>query len=820
MKADGSLKSLLQGVSQQPTRDRLPGQCTEQINMSSDPVQGLCRRPGDDLVARLSNVTALHWFDMITQDGEKFIGKVVAGGVEMYNLNGVSYPVVNNSSASYWGAVGSNFRTVTIKDRTFIANTNVTVRTRDAQKAFYNQGPSGGSWTPVSIIQFLGGMYGRTYRVYLNGAEVAAYRTPDGSKAEHSQYVGAEYLCRVIRWLLENPSADPLPSWIYVGENAAAVTRTNTMNTSNGWAYQRAGDILRVRRTTQTAFDLTVSDDAGLTTMKSLVDSVPDIADLPRFAPNGFVVRIAQESDPAEDLWMEFRVDSGGALGSGFGQSGAWYETVSPFVRLGFNKATMPKIMTFDGTTFTITENEWEDRAIGTAVTNPNPSFVDTKIRDLGMFQGRLVVLAGNSLCASRVNNHLNFWMGSASAIKDTDPLDLSSQSAYADVLKWVIPHNKDLVIFSERGQFVMFGRTSATPSNAALVLTTSFEADLAARPVAAGRNVFFATQFGAYTGLREFYTEGGSDINDTRPVTQHVKKYLKGGVKHLSSTSTYDKLFVHTDNDAKEVYLYEFIWADQEKVQSSWSKWKFNADVVYSLFDFEQVYFIRRRPSGYYFLSRMYLDAPEEPAAGYHIHLSERWDVFGVNKQFILPLWFLSQEALIIVQGAGCPNPGMPATILSVESTGVPGNEEWLVTLKENMGGGDIVGGSRFQSEYWPTMPRVRDQSNDVIGNARLMVNKFLIQTEDSVHLVGQKMAKWGNGPEVSFHGYQINGPDTYIGDPPIGDHRYNMPFKERADRGELRLFTDRHWPLNISEIEYEGTVNKRGRRITTGDR
>ena len=820
MKADGSLKSLLQGVSQQPTRDRLPGQCTEQINMSSDPVQGLCRRPGDDLVARLSNVEARHWFDLITPDGQRFLGKVVLGGIEMYNLNGVQFPVVNNSTASYWGP-GTNvrWRSITIKDRTFIANTNITVRMRAEYGEYANAGVGAGAWRPGAIIQFLGGTYGRVYRVYLNGTEVAAYQTPDGSSGQHSQYVGAEYLAKVLRWLLENPAGTTPPAWIYVsGGGAEIVTHTGAMST--GYTFRRAGDILTIRKDNQSSFGLTVSDDSGLTTMKALVDTVPDIADLPRFAPNKYIVRVAQEADPLEDLWMEFRVEGVTAANSGFGLAGAWYEAVAPGASLGFDKSRMPKIMTFDGTTFTISESEWEDRTTGTDTTNPLPSFVNSRIRDLGMFQGRLIILSSNSLAGSRVNKQLNFWMGSASTIKDTDPIDISSQAAYADVLRWIVPHNKDLVIFSERGQFIMFGRTAATPSNAALVLTTSFEADLDARPVPAGRNVFFATQFGQYTGIREFYTEGGSDINDTRPVTQHVKKYIQGSVTHMSSTSSYDKLFVHTDADPTKVYAYEYIWADQEKVQSSWSRWEFDTPITHSFFDFEQVYWIRRRPTGHYILSRMSLDNPEEAGAGYPVHLAERWDVFNVSNEFIIPYWFLGNEEITVIQGEGCPHPGMPAAILSAEIVGSPGMEEWHVTLREDMQGGNILGGATYNSEYWPSMPRLRDGAGDVIGNARLQINQFVVQTEDSVHMVGQKMAKWGNGPQVGFFGYSVNSPETIIGEPPLGDYQYRVPFKDKTDRAELRLFTRRHWPLSISEIEYEGTVNKRGKRITSGDR
>lgn len=51
MKVSGSTASLLQGVSQQTPADRTAGQCTEQVNMLPDPVQGLSRRHGTKFVA-------------------------------------------------------------------------------------------------------------------------------------------------------------------------------------------------------------------------------------------------------------------------------------------------------------------------------------------------------------------------------------------------------------------------------------------------------------------------------------------------------------------------------------------------------------------------------------------------------------------------------------------------------------------------------------------------------------------------------------------------------------------------------------------------
>jgi hypothetical protein len=53
MKASGSYASLVRGVSQQTPQERGPGQCTEQVNMIPDPVQGLTRRHGSRFQAEI-----------------------------------------------------------------------------------------------------------------------------------------------------------------------------------------------------------------------------------------------------------------------------------------------------------------------------------------------------------------------------------------------------------------------------------------------------------------------------------------------------------------------------------------------------------------------------------------------------------------------------------------------------------------------------------------------------------------------------------------------------------------------------------------------
>lgn len=792
MKADGSLKSLLQGVSQQPTRDRLPGQCTEQINMSSDPVKGLTRRPGDDLVGMLGDNSPIQgWGEFQTQDGRKFLIKVTSSGPQIFDYNAVRYTVNLTGSMAYWSTPG-RWSVATMKSKTYIANDSIVVAMADDVAIYPNKGAGSRA---MGVLQVLGGNYGKTYSVRINDITVASYTTPDGSTASHSTLISTDKIATQLTTLL---TAAP---------------------TLSGWTIQRIEDIILITAPAGTAqFSMTAVDGAGNINFKAMTESVGNIADLPKWAPHGYVVRVAQETDPEEDLWLKFVVDDyTGTDGGGFGRPGAWYEAVAPGLKTKLNVDTMPRVITWNPTTqvFTVGVGNWAERGVGTDITNPVPSFVGYGINDMTVFQSRLVFLAGPNLIGSRSKRPENFFVGSASVLVDSDPIDLTSQAAFASTLEFAVPHNKDLVIFSPKGQFVLFGRSAVTPSNAALVLTTSFEADLTTRPVPCGRNVFFSTRYGRFTGVREFFTEGGTDINDTRPITSHVNQYIVGGPVYMSATSNYDHLLIHTDADRSKVYPYQFIWSDQEKIQSAWSTWTFPSEIIYSFFDDELIYLIEL-VDGLPYLLRLSLDVYPQNGLDYHLHMSNRFDVFGVNSAFVLPYDWIADKDMIVVQGEGCPYPGLPVRIMSAVYDADEGGI--VVTIKGDMNGGNIIVGNSFRSLYKPTMPRMKDADGVVISDARLQITQFLVSLEETGNIVGQKLTKWGDGAPVEFQGYTVNSPSSLVGQPALDDYLFRMPFKERADRGEIQFYTDSHWPMTLLDIEWSGTINKRGKRIAQG--
>ena len=809
-KVDGSISSLLQGVSQQPERDRLPGQCTSMQNMSADPITGLTRRPGTDLIDELiwaQNVRG--WYNFETRDRNRWIACFRRSNVHVWDLTGREVEVINETGASDFLNNGSdNLRYFTIEDTTYVSNRHLVPSIIEWQSRPYLNAQSQNSRRQCALIQVTGGQYNKAYSFFVNGVLQGQVITPSGEETIHAVEIRTTHI------------ANNLANDIY------------SRLSQYGWNVMTKQDIILLWHDDHDPVTVATSDDFGNTLLKVTGMTVPRVEDLPLFAPHNYVVRVAQSADPETDLWFRFIVegkedDWGTESGFGFfGQSGYWQETIAPWTPYAIDKFTMPFQLKFDpydnnGTwthRFRFGPIDWNERKIGTRVSNPDPSFIGGNIMDVSTFQGRLVLLSGPNVIMSRSNRQHDFWIASVSQQAASDPIDIRSK-VEASEMQAAVQHNRDLVVFANKGQFLISGRSALTPSNAALVLTSNFDAELRAKPLGAGRNVFFATNFGQWTGIREFYAESGTDINDSRDVTQHARKYIKGRAVKLTASTNYNMLLVHTDNASNEVYLYQYIWTDTEKIQSAWSKLDFSTPVQYSFFYDDELYLIARNGDAYHLL-RMSWDMQDDPGVNYHVHLDQRWEVSPVQTEFLLPFAYLGNHDLMFIQGPGCPNPGMA---IPADWWWSSSDNAWRVRLKSNTGmqGGTVICGVRFWSEYEPTMPMVKDEDGTKIGTGRLTINKFLVSVANTGEIIGEVLYNDYGGPaapKIRFNGRIVGDYRNRVGEQPNISEMFYVPFRHQADKASISLWTDSQLPMTILDIEWDGQYTKTGRRITGG--
>lgn len=804
MKVDGSLGSLLQGVSQQTARDRLDGQCSLQENMSADPVKGLSKRAPTDLVGYLGSTSSIiGWHNFQTRDGNKFLAIFKTGDVDVFDLNAQAKTVTVDSNAVAYLSGNKSLRCATDdEDNTIVVNPSVNVAMTTSAIQYYNTEGTG-----AAIFQLLGGTYGRKYSIYIDGVLAAYYLTADGSVGADSAAVAGDYIAtQLLDGLLNNTG-------VTSGGGKSSTEEKYGSGLCAGWTYNIAGDTFYIRKPSGT-FNVTVTDGAGGRNFKAFTDTVTSISELPAIAPHYYAVRIAENVDQSKDLWFKFILNYLGDTPSGagtFGQAGYWKEAVAPQVNTAFSAGTMPHKLVYNAPNFNFSREAYAPRGVGTEVSNPNPSFIGNTINDVTYFQGRAVFLSSANVVMSRTNKYTNFWQGSAAALAETDPIDVNS-TVESSVLRAAVQHNKDLAVFSNKAQFVVSGRTGVTPQNAALALTTKFDTALTAHPVSAGQNIFFSYNFGRFSGLREYFAENTTEMNDSRTITDNVNKYIVGTTINMTGSANYEMLLVQTDTEQSTIYPYQYMWRDQQKVQSAWSQWKFKHDIVHSFFDEDVVYFVQRIGTDHYLL-RMPLDVQDSTGINYPVQLDQRFDVLDCYQSFVLPFDYLADEDNIVcVQGTNCPTPGLTVGITSI--TYVDGTG-YVVTLKKNMLGGDLVVGTRYMARYKPTMPAVKDQSGVVICTAKMRAKAFLISLENTGQITGQVRSKYGDGLPVSFNARIVGDIDNAVGEQPLSDDIFTMPFRYNVNEADLELYSDSHLPMTIADIEYVGQYNKRGQRI-----
>ena len=371
-------------------------------------------------------------------------------------------------------------------------------------------------------------------------------------------------------------------------------------------------------------FDIQVTDSRGNVYTRVFKDQYPSFTRLPGHAPTeavGMTVKITGDSAKYQDDFYVKLNDN---------KNGVWEETVGPGLQDALDADTLPiqLIKESDGS-FSLKQTPWGSRVAGDDQTNDFPSFVGKEINDIFFHQNRLGVLADENVIFTESGEFYNWFSPTVLTSLETNPIDVAVSNNKVSILKHAVPFSESILIFSDLTQFIMKSSEYLSPTNVSLNVTTEFEADLTAKPVGAGRFVFFATDNGAHTGIREYFVEVDSETNDAVEITSHIPQYIKGGVKHLAASSNNDTLLVLSDSSdaTKTMYVYRYFWQGTNKLQSAWSKFTFDSTVITAEFLQDEIYLVVQRGSNVY-LEKLKLSQDDSVAimsAEHPVHLDRR---------------------------------------------------------------------------------------------------------------------------------------------------------------------------------------------------
>ena len=179
-----SIQNLLNGISQQPDTVRLPNQSAVQENGLSDVVFGLGKRPPTEHIKKLSAATDTNVkVHLINRDTtEQYVVLITNAGMKVYDLDGTEKTVVSPSGLTYLTTTSPNtdINCITVADYTFIVNKNTAVA---------KSGVTASSRPDEAIYYVKNGQYKTTYKIDIDGSNVASYETLDNSSAGNASSI-------------------------------------------------------------------------------------------------------------------------------------------------------------------------------------------------------------------------------------------------------------------------------------------------------------------------------------------------------------------------------------------------------------------------------------------------------------------------------------------------------------------------------------------------------------------------------------------------------------------------------------------------------
>jgi len=614
-----TIPNLIQGISQQPDAQRDPSQGEIQINGVSSIAEGLRKRDSTRTLALVSESSfGDAFFHTILRDQqEEYLSVITSSSIQVFDLEGNAQVVTADAGAYDYLSTVTNarqqIRAVTIADYTFITNTLVTTA-MDSAVAPETPRPS----PHECLVWIKQAVYGNEYKVNVNNIQVTV-ETPvaavvtDGSTVKENR--------------------------IDSGEIAQAIEDALIGGGLTGYTIERSGSVLWIHGNNPITVEAT--DAKANATITAILHEVQAFTELPTISPVGYQVEIAGDPGTAFDnYYVEFEPRSGD-----FGE-GAWAECVSPGVEYQVDAGTMPHVLirktdgefwfgavngqTVEGIPDTVPT--WGKRVSGDYETVPDPSFIGYAINDIFIYKNRLGFLADENVVLSRVREFFEFFPETVTTVLDTDPIDVVASNNRVSVLRYAVPYQDELILFSSQIQFRFnAAETVLTPATAQITVLTQFDVDVNVRPQQAGGGIFFMQSNGQWSQMREFAVRGaGTALTaDASDLTGYVSSYVPDECFKLTVNDTGNSAFLISSKNVtfaqgapvdyrKRIYTYKWFLRNQgngaERVQNSWSYWEFGADEVLQIVCIrETLYCLMRYGENIYLESLSVLDRAEE---------------------------------------------------------------------------------------------------------------------------------------------------------------------------------------------------------------
>jgi hypothetical protein len=577
--------NLIQGVSQQAAEQRRDSQAEAQFNCINSPKDGATPRHGADLTALITgDFTDAFPYELFRGPNERYRVLIKGGALRVFNvLTGAECTVTPIGAAASYLAVGGgalakdSFVAQTVDDFTFLANkTILPAMAATTSPARPNEG--------LVFIRAGGYMVKYTLTIhYAGGKHYWSYTTPGNADAENAVFVDTAQIAASLFRAMTNTVAASVPmpgsgglfggdtggaGGVNTGANAKSIIERSGVIPA-GFTVEINGNLLRVARVDNAAFDISMTDGVGNQYSSAYKGNARSFGDLPKGGFDGFVLQVrGLKSDNADDYYVRYT--------SANNADGYWTETVAAGILTSLNPSTMPHYLVNTGlNTFELRVGVWSTRIAGDAESNKEPSFIGKPIQDVYYDHKRLGFLTEGSTVWGKTGNPFTFFRDTVQTVLATDPIDTTlSAPGKIGLFRKAIGVDESLYLWAQGIQLrATSGQDPFRQDTVETLPSTAYEFSEKADFTSVGTSLFFATEPGDFSSIRQLIFQQGKPQGDT-DVTAHVSEYIPEDVRDMTASDTLRLILVRSEQTPNALYAYNFLQQKQDLVQSAWNTW------------------------------------------------------------------------------------------------------------------------------------------------------------------------------------------------------------------------------------------------------
>lgn len=456
-------------------------------------------------------------------------------------------------------------------------------------------------------------------------------------------------------------------------------------------------------------------------------------------------------------------------------------------------------------------ESVWTSRAAGDAKTNPSPSFVGKKVKDLFFYKNRFGVLTESSVVFSEADEYFNFWRTTTQSLLDSAPIDVGLSHTKVSKLRFAVPFQEKLVLFSDNSQFVLRGNELLTPKTVNVSPVTEYNMKPTGdRPIALSNFLYFPYERGDFTGLYEYYVDKDTETYDAADLTAQVPAYIPSNVHSLVGSSNENTIVMYPAS-GNDLYIYRYFWQGKDKIQSSWSKFTFTKqflgmgilDSTLYLFTFDGT----NRCLETLDLSPGQIDSGKT----YKILLDRRVAHSSLGRSY--------DSATKLTTVSSMPYDPTGAVLYTATGSRYPitRTSSSAFTVNEDLSSTDFYVGLEYETEFEMSTQTLKQPTERGGRSSSNFTSQILrngaFEYGDTGHFTVEVTPQYRDTYSYPFNPTSL-GADSVIGSLVLDSGSFRFPVHSKHDDVTVKIKSSSALPMKILSAEFETFVHSRSRR------